>query len=92
MPRFFFHIIHSDHRVEDPEGALFVDLSAAQEEALATLCDLIADVMTEGKPSGLMAIEITDEEESVFATVGIDQAVEKVLVMLRGTGPPGSLH
>jgi hypothetical protein len=43
MARFFFHIIHSDHRVEDPEGAEFKNLRAAQDEAAATLRDLIAD-------------------------------------------------
>jgi hypothetical protein len=86
MPRFFFNIIHSDHRVEDPEGAGFANLHAAQEEAFATLCDLIADVMIEGKPSGLMALEIADEGGAVLGLVGIDQVVDKVLVMARGAG------
>ncbi|MVA37773.1 hypothetical protein GOZ89_22770 [Agrobacterium vitis] len=83
MQRFFFHIIHSDHRVEDPEGALFPSLAAAHEEATATLCDLIADVMTIGEASGLMAIDIADEDSVVLERIVIDQAIGKILVMLR---------
>jgi len=92
MRRYFFHIIHSDHRVEDPEGAVFTNLRAAQEEAFETLCDLIADAMTEGRPSGLNALEIEDEDEVVVGMVKIDEVVDKVLVTLRGTGAAGNVH
>jgi repressor of nif and glnA expression len=92
MRRYFFHIIHSDHRVEDLEGAVFTNLRAAQEEAFETLCDLIADAMTEGRPSGLNALEIEDEDEVVVGMVKIDEVVDKVLVTLRGTGAAGNVH
>ena len=87
MVRFFFHIIHSDHRVEDPEGAEFKNLRAAQDEAAATLRDLIADALMEGKPSGLTAIEVADRQASVLVTIDIGSAISKVLPMFRGIGP-----
>jgi hypothetical protein len=86
MERFFFHIIHSDHRVADPEGAEFKDIRAAQEEAAATLRDLIADALMEGKPSGLKEIEVADGQGSVLVTIDIGSAIGNVLRMFRGIG------
>jgi hypothetical protein len=82
MQRYFFHILHSEHRVEDPEGSEFASLGAAQEEAVATLRDLVADALMDGKPSKLMAIEIADETEAVLASVDIDAAIRGVLLMV----------
>jgi hypothetical protein len=78
MPRYFFHISHTGRRVEDQEGADFDALEAAQEEAAASLRDLIAAALKSGKPSTLEAIDVVDNEGSILATVDLIEATEPV--------------
>jgi hypothetical protein len=83
MPRYFFHISHRDRRVEDPEGADFDVLDAAEQEAAATLRELIAAALVAGKPSTLEAIDVADNEGSTLSTIDLIDATEPVFSFTR---------
>jgi hypothetical protein len=83
MPRYFFHLTHRDRRVEDPEGADFEFLDAAEQEAAATLRELIAAALVAGKPSTLEAIDVADDEGSTLTTIDLIDATEPVFTFKR---------
>jgi hypothetical protein len=83
MPRYFFHISHADRRVEDPEGADFDVLDAAEQEAAATLRELIAAALLAGRPSTLEAIDVADNSGSTLTTIDLIDATEPVFKFTR---------
>jgi hypothetical protein len=78
MPHYFFHLTHADWRVEDPEGADFDAPAAAVQEASAALRDLIAAALIGGMPSTLQAVEVTDVDGVILATIDIIDATAPV--------------
>ena len=63
MPRYFFYFRDEDgHLREDPEGQEFSGLAGAEENAMASAKEILADELLRGKPlrTGL-AFEIFDE-------------------------------
>jgi hypothetical protein len=90
MPRYFFHINHAGHRVEDPEGADFDDLETAEQEVAATLRELIAAALIAGEPSTLQSIDVADNSGLVCASVDFMGAMQPVfdftnVPLLRGS-------
>jgi hypothetical protein len=75
MPRYFFHIRHSDQLVPDEEGAVFADDAAARGEALASARDIAADLVRSGAPVLGWTIEIVDEQSRVVGEVGPQDAI-----------------
>ncbi|MGE0853787.1 MAG: hypothetical protein AB7O44_29935 [Hyphomicrobiaceae bacterium] len=53
MPRYFLHVQSSSDILEDPVGQDFDDLAAAEREAAAAACELMAEALRWGKPLGL---------------------------------------
>ena len=54
MPRYFLHVQSSSDILEDPVGQEFDDLAAAEREAAAAACELMAEALRWGqaaKPS-----------------------------------------
>jgi uncharacterized protein DUF6894 len=70
MPRYFFHIINNDSSlVPDEEGGNFESFETANNEAVESLRDLVADaVKWRNKVNGL-AIQIADEAGTILDTV-----------------------
>jgi hypothetical protein len=53
MPRYFLHLVNGAERTEDPEGAEFVDLAAAKQEAIECARELISQLVLAGSSLGL---------------------------------------
>jgi hypothetical protein len=82
MPRYFFHIQHNGYEVEDPEGSDYVDLSAAEIDAVATLRDLVASALVHGSESNLEAINVADRNGR-RSRVSVPNVIETVFPALR---------
>ena len=69
MPRFFLHIREAAGLVEDPDGSLVPDLSAACAEAAAAAREIAAEHLRAGKPLNALRFEICDGAGHLLATV-----------------------
>lgn len=67
MPRYFFHIRDEEgHLVEDLEGQEFADLAQAEENAMASAKEILAEGLLSGKPMLTSAtFEICDEKHAL---------------------------
>ena len=85
MPRFYFHIIEGERRLEDEDGDELSNLDAAIEQAE----QIIREILEEEEARvdvGSIRIEITEEAGEVLAEVDFEDR-------LTGNGlPPGSIH
>jgi GAF domain-containing protein len=71
--RYFFHILADRDRIEDPDGSLCADLSAARIEALESGRHLIADWVRRGRPiSPRCLVEIADEHGRALDVISVD--------------------
>lgn len=81
MPRYFLHHMIDDSRLEDHEGHDLADLSLAEREAVLSVRAVQGNRLISGKPLLKGAIEITDEDGQLLATVlyldAVMPAVEK---------------
>jgi hypothetical protein len=69
MPRYFFNVIDGrDYR--DTEGTELPDLSAAEEEAVATVGEIIRDGSFDGDS---WSLEVVDEHGKVALTFHFDE-------------------
>ena len=76
MPRYFLHIQTGSEVLEDPEGQDFDDLSAAEREAAAAACDLMAEALKAGRPLGLQRnMLIIDEAGQTISRVAFSAAL-----------------
>ncbi|RWC55137.1 hypothetical protein [Mesorhizobium sp.] len=83
MPRYFFYLRdESGNLLEDPEGQEFSDLAGAEENAMASAKEILAEELLRGKPvrTGL-AFEIFDENHRLVLHFPFAFAAEKA-------GPP----
>ena len=70
MPRYFLHVQSSSDILEDPVGQDFDDLAAAEREAAAAACELMAEALRRGKPLGLQRkVLINDAAGRTVSTV-----------------------
>ncbi len=77
MPHYFFHILHPDDgRIPDEEGLVLRDLTAARQEAVDGLHDLITDAGNDGSRVSELAIRIADEAGGVLDTITARQILQ----------------
>ncbi|WP_409527287.1 DUF6894 family protein [Rhizobium lentis] len=79
MPKFYFHIRHAGHSVQDPEGSSFADLREAKHEATECLRELVAHALLSRNPDIPIAIEIYDADGELVALVPIDAAIPQLV-------------
>jgi hypothetical protein len=75
MPRFYFHIIDGQKRIEDPDGSELADLETARSEALKSARDLLADKVRYGHIVDGQQFEIRDANGTVLATIPFRDAI-----------------
>jgi hypothetical protein len=74
--RYFIHVITANERIRDPEGAEFVNLATAREEACQSARDLMADELRAGRPLPLAwRVQITNAEERVVFSLKFESLV-----------------
>jgi len=79
MPRFFLHIADGDSVTRDIEGAEFLDIDAARDEANASAVDLVVEHLRSGLGLGLhRSIRITDETGTILEEVLFANAIVPV--------------
>lgn len=79
MPRYFFHFRNNDGRLtEDFEGQELDGLSAAQDNAMASAKEILAEGLLSGGPvlTGL-SFEICDENRKLLFRFPFSEAAEK---------------
>jgi hypothetical protein len=79
MPRYFLHLIERDDLIRDIEGAEFVDLDAARDEAVESIRAIVADHIASGEKLLLRTIEICDDKGNHLATVKAASALRDIL-------------
>ena len=76
MPRYFLHVQNSSDILEDDVGQDFDDLAAAEREATAAACELMAEALRWGKPMGRQKkMLIIDETRRTVSTVPFTAAL-----------------
>ena len=66
MPRYFFHLLQSDEdAVKDDEGMEFDDNAAARREGIASLADLISDVLKANPAPMDVSVQIVREGHGI---------------------------
>ena len=69
MARFYFHVQSLDRLVHDEQGEDLPSLSAAQQEALLTARDLLANAIKGGREDVPSAVVIADERGRAIDTI-----------------------
>jgi hypothetical protein len=76
MPRYYFHVRDSDGDVSrDTEGQELAHLEAARLEAISANREILGEKLLHGGSIDGRIIEITDEKDTVLATVGADDVL-----------------
>ena len=75
MPRFYFHIVHGETVIEDPDGSELPDLDTARAEALQSARHLLADKVRNGEIVDGQRFEIRDGHGDLLATVAFKDAI-----------------
>jgi hypothetical protein len=60
VPKYFFHIVRSGHRVEDTEGIELPDIAAAAREAMRSTGDMVRESVKQHERYPAHT-EVTDE-------------------------------
>lgn len=77
MPRYFLHVQDGFDLLEDPEGAEFQDVAAAEHEAAQAARDLMAERLRSGAPLGLRReMVICNETGAVISTVPFASTIQ----------------
>lgn len=79
MPRYFLHLRERDELVRDLEGAEFVDLDVARDEACQAIRDIVAEHIATGEKLMLRTVEICDDQGKHVATVKVAAALQDTL-------------
>jgi hypothetical protein len=71
MDRYFLHLCHSDHRVEDPEGEDLDSLESAIEAAADSARELLIQQLRDRKSADGegSSVEIADDKGNVLGIV-----------------------
>jgi hypothetical protein len=76
MPRYFFHVRDSDGDVSrDTEGQELDHLEAARAEAISANREIMGEKLLHGGSIDSRRIEITDDKNTVLATVNADDVL-----------------
>ena len=74
MPTFYFDVIVRGQRIQDHEGSVLADLSAAHREAIKDARTLMSNAIMEGWDVSARAIEIRSENNEVLDTLSFSKA------------------
>jgi hypothetical protein len=86
MPRYYFHLRYlDDDLVLDDEGQEFPDFAAARDEAVASICDFVADAIRRRAPLDVVAIEVADAAGMVVDHVHAQGIIDSALAPARRT-------
>ncbi|OWV73191.1 hypothetical protein ATY77_09405 [Rhizobium sp. R634] len=80
---YYFHIRHADHVVVDFEGSAFPDLTAARQEAIETLRELVRHALMKRGQEIPMGIVIHDERGAWAEEIDIATAIPEIVPRLR---------
>jgi hypothetical protein len=69
MPVYFFHIRDDSKLIEDAQGTELADLTAAQEEARASIREFAIEALQQRLPVDRLRIEIRDERGATLDIV-----------------------
>lgn len=75
MAPFFFHVRTDQGLIMDPEGSHLPDLSAAQQEALTALRQIVADRLRGARPLDVQQIEIADDSGRTLMVVQAEDVI-----------------
>jgi hypothetical protein len=76
MPQFYLNVRKGDALIEDAEGAEFVSVKAARDEAIAAAREIMSEQIGRGEfPEPNSCIEITDHGGHLVLTVPFDEAL-----------------
>lgn len=80
MPRFYFDLIakSGETLLVDENGAEFVDLNAAIQDAERGFSDLLAEALLEKKPINFAAIDVRDEARRILETLRFDELGQRL--------------
>ena len=67
--RYFLHLRDGETLIEDFEGEQYVDLNAAQDDAIVAARQMMAEKIRHGEVIDGQVIEICDEDGALVATV-----------------------
>jgi hypothetical protein len=86
MPRYYFHLRYlDDDLVLDDEGQEFSDFAAARDEAVASICDFVADAIRRRAQLDVIAIEVTDAADIIVDHVHAQGVIDYVMAPARRT-------
>jgi hypothetical protein len=78
MPQFCLNIRQGDALVEDPQGAEFMSVGAARDEAIGAAREIMSERIGRGElPERNSCIEITDHGGRLVLTVSFDEALAR---------------
>jgi hypothetical protein len=76
MPRYFLHVRNNRDLTSDPEGAEFDNFAEAEQEAVQSARDLMAECLRAGQPIGLgREMVISDDTGAVLSSVPFASAI-----------------
>jgi hypothetical protein len=76
MPQFYFNIRKGDALLKDPEGAEFMSVDAARDEAIAAAREIMSEQIGRGEfPEPNSCFEINDDGGRLVLTVSFDEAL-----------------
>ena len=75
MPRFYLHIRDGNSLIEDPDGSDLPDLAAAQDEAIISAREILAERLKHGEILNGQCFEIVDENGELRAVVPLKDAM-----------------
>ena len=81
MPRFFLHIDNGEERIEDEEGSLLPDLTAARNEALTSARQLWAAAILQQRDLGSRRFIISDADNTEIDIVEMDEGLPVALIV-----------
>lgn len=76
MPKYFFHQIFSETRIDDREGAEFEGLQAVRPECVASAREIASDMIISGKGLHPITFEVTDEFGKIVLVVPFEEALQ----------------
>jgi len=77
MQRYFFHQIHGDERIEDPEGSVHSTLDSAKQEALTGALEIMVSRLWKGQDPNHSRFDITDIGGQVVLVVPFKDALDR---------------
>lgn len=76
MQHYYLDLREGEKLVRDAEGQDFPDLTAARDEAIAAIRELICDAVCDGELPLHHSIELLDRNRTRLLTIHFDEAIE----------------